>query len=188
MKISNLAGPAGDPASIELKAGLEDVRTSIAAVASDLRDLSHLLRPATLEILGLVRSLQSQCEEFERLRAIETTFQAAVSDGDASPAAATCLYRVLQEALQNIEKHSGSRSAHVTLTRRSDRLEMRVRDEGKGFVSEETKSAGIGLMNMKDRMRILGGELIVNSRPGWGTEIVVVVPALPQVDQVAQVG
>lgn len=179
MKISDLARRSRDPVSIELRAGLEDVRNSIASVADDLRDLSHRLRPATLELLGLVQSLRAQCNEFQRFCKVNTTFEATASDHDASPESAMCLYRVLQEGLTNIAKHSGSSTASVTLTRQAGHLEMRIRDEGKGLISSKESGVGIGLMNMRDRMLVLGGDLILNSRPGGGTEVVVRVPASP---------
>ena len=150
----------------ELDAGLEDVRESIVAVAGDLRDLSHQLHPAMLGLLGLVRALRALCEEFQRARGIETVFEVSASDQDASEQAAMCLYRVLQESLMNIAKHSGSTSARVSLTRQADQLEMRVRDEGRGFNPDAEGRQGIGLMNIEERVRLLNGKLIVNSNPG----------------------
>ena len=183
VKIGNLAGRDRASASTELDAGLEDVRASIVAVAGDLRDLSHQLHPAMLGLLGLVRALRAQCEEFQRARGIETVFEVSASDQDASEQAAICLYRVLQESLMNIAKHSGSGSARVSLTRQADQLEMRVRDEGRGFNPDAEGRQGIGLMNIEERVRLLNGKLVVNSNPGGGTEIVVQVPAVPLTQQ-----
>ena len=152
----------------DLDAGLEDVRESIVAVAGDLRDLSHQLHPTMLALLGPIRALRALCEEFQRARGIETVFEASASDQDASEQAAMCLYRVLQESLMNIAKHSGSTSARVTLTRQADQLEMRVRDEGRGFIPGQDVRQGIGLTNIEERVRLLEGELVVNSKPGRG--------------------
>jgi signal transduction histidine kinase len=149
-------------------------------VAEDLHGLSRQLHPARLELLGLVRALRAQCSEFERTRRIETVFEASVSNEDASPQAAICLYRLLQESLMNIANHSGSKKAYVTLDRVEDQLEMRVRDEGQGFIPGETEVKGIGLTNMEERVCLLNGKLIINSRPGKGTEIVIRIPALSQ--------
>ena len=143
LKLSNLGRNGGGPAANELNEGFEDARKSIAAVADDLRDLSHQLHPGTLEILGLVRSLQGQCDEFQRVRGIETTFEAFASDDDASLETAICLYRVLQEGLQNIAKHSGSANASMTLARQANLLEMRIRDEGTGFPAITTNKVGV---------------------------------------------
>jgi PAS domain S-box-containing protein len=178
MKITNLAGRDRALSSGELNADLEDVRESISAVAEDLHDLSRQLHPARLELLGLVRALRAQCSEFERTRGIRTVFEATASDDDASPQAATCLYRVLQESLTNVAKHSGSKSASVSLDRERDQLELRIRDEGQGFELGISGGTGIGLRNVEERVRLLNGKLVVKSSPGKGTEIVVRVPAV----------
>ena len=178
MKITNLAGRDRPLSAGELNADLEDVRESISSVAEDLHGLSRQLHPARIELLGMERALRAQCSEFERTRGIETVFEASVSNEDASPQAATCLYRLLQESLMNIAIHSGSKKAYVSLDRDGDQLEMSVRDEGKGFISGETGVKGIGLMNMRERVWLLNGKLIVNSSPGKGTEIVMRIPAL----------
>ena len=181
MKIGNLAGRDRASASGELDAGLEDVRESIVAVAGDLRDLSHQLHPTMLALLGMVRSLRALCEEFQRARGIKTVFESSACDEDASEQAAMCLYRVLQESLMNIAKHSNASHARITLTRQADQLEMRVRDDGQGFVPGGDGRQGIGLTNIEERVRLLEGKLVINSEPGSGTEIVVCLPAAPQV-------
>ncbi len=183
MKITSLAGRGRDSAATELDADLEEVRKSIAAVAGDLRDLSHQLHPAALEILGLVRALRARCEEFQRARGVETTFEATVSDEDTSPHTALCLYRVLQEVLMNIAKHAGNARARVTLARRADHVEMRIQDDGPGFLPQEISGKGLGLKSIEERVKLLGGRVRVNSRPGSGTEIEVRVPAQAGVRQ-----
>src|SRR4029077_11694645 len=103
-------------------------RKSIATVAGDLRELSHRLHPATLEILGFLRALRAQCDDLQRLRGITSSFETNAIDEDASPPTAMCLFRVLQEGLMNLAKHSGSDRAWVSLMRRGDQLELRIRD------------------------------------------------------------
>jgi signal transduction histidine kinase len=121
--------------------------------------------------------LQAQCEDFQRARGIETEFAASISDDDASEQAAICLYRVLQESLMNVAKHSGSARAYVALTRKDNYLELRIRDAGHGFNVDAEARHGIGLLNMEERVRLLDGKMVVNSNPGGGTEVVVTVPA-----------
>ena len=183
MKITNLAGVDRALTSSDLNADLEDVRDSITSVAEDLHGLSRELHPARLELLGLVRALRAQCNEFQRTREIEITFDASASDQDATQQAATCLYRVLQESLTNVAKHSESKTARVNLDRRGDELEMRVRDHGKGFSSDDAGGNGIGLVNMEERVRLLKGSLIIKSSRGNGTEIIVRLPAASQVQR-----
>src|SRR5271157_625687 len=179
MKIGNLSTKDRNLTPEELDSHLEEIRKSTVAVANDLRDLSHQLHPALLQLLGLVRALRALCEEFQRARGIETVFEASASDQDASEPAAMCLYRVLQESLMNVSKHSDSTSTRVSLIRQADQLEMRVRDEGRGFNPDAEGRQGIGLMNIEERVRLLNGKLSVNSNPGGGTEIVVQIPAVP---------
>ena len=94
---------------------LEDIRKTTAAVANDLRDLSHQLHPAMLEILGTGRRIAGAVRGVSSVPAgLRRSLSASISDADASPQAAMCLYRVLQESLMNIAKHSGSASAHVS--------------------------------------------------------------------------
>ena len=181
MKIGNLTGRDGASSPEELDASLEEIRKSTTAVASDLRDLSHQLHPAMLGLLGLIRALQAQCEEFQRIRGIQTVFETSISDRDASPQTATCLYRVLQEALMNVAKHSGSSVARVSLDRSGTELAMRIRDQGQGFPDEAAALKGIGLLNMRERVQFLNGTLTVNSSPGNGAEVLVRVPAMPPV-------
>ena len=181
MKIGSLTGQDRSSTPEELDAGLEEIRKATAAVASDLRDLSHQLHPAMLGLLGLVRALQAQCEEFQRICGIQTTFESSISDADASSQTATCLYRVLQEALMNLAKHSGSKVARVSLNRIGTELVMQIRDEGHGFPRDAAGLKGIGLLNMRERVQFLNGTLTVNSSPGNGAEILIRVPALPAV-------
>lgn len=181
IKIGKLAGRDRTASPGEIDAGLEDIRKATAAVASDLRDLSHQLHPAMLELLGLDAALRLQCEEFQRTCGIETHYKATVSDEDATPQVATCLYRVLQESLMNISKHSGSAIAHVCLERNGDKLLLRIWDQGRGIESRAAGRRGVGLANVEERVRLLNGELIVKSEPGNGTEILVALPSVPAV-------
>jgi signal transduction histidine kinase len=177
MKIGNLAGRERGSTSEERDADLEDVRKATAAVAADLRDLSRQLHPAMLELLGLTRAMRAHCEDFQRARGIETTFKNSISDSEASSQAGMCLYRVLQESLMNVSKHSGSPTAHVSLCRLADQIEMRIRDEGRGFDPVGEVRQGIGLRSMEERVRLLEGTLTIDSKPGSGTEIVLRIPA-----------
>ena len=176
MKITRLVGHDRALSAGELNADLEEVRESISSVAEDLHGLSRQLHPARLELLGLIGALRAQCADIERAGGIRILFEAQASNEDASPPVATCLYRVLQESLMNVAKHSESQIAHVTLLRLGEQLEMRVRDEGHGFAVGEGAGEGIGLTNMEERVSLLNGKLIVNSTPGKGTEILVKLP------------
>ncbi len=177
MKITSLAGRGRSAEAAEMDADLEELRKSIAGVAGDLRDLSHQLHPAALEILGLVRALRSRCDEFQQARGVETRFESDVADEDASPQSALCLYRVLQELLMNVAKHASGAKAHVRLNRQASHFELCITDEGPGFVLKEGAHKGIGLKSVQERVNLLGGTVVVRSNPGSGTQVCVRVPA-----------
>src|SRR6185295_16013298 len=92
------------------------------------------------------------------------------------PDVALCLYRVAQESLRNISKHSGAKSAELTLVKNEESIELRIADHGRGFdVKVPSRGEGLGLVSMEERVRLLGGSLEVNSQPGAGTELKVYV-------------
>ena len=93
------------------------------------------------------------------------------------PEIALCLYRVLQKALQNVVKHSRSPHTHVALTGHTDDLRLTVNDSGTGFDPHEAiRRPGLGLTSMRERLKIVGGQLSIQSEPGRGTMILAVVP------------
>ena len=88
-----------------------------------------------------------------------------------------CLYRVLQEALQNVVKHSASRHAHVSLNGQIDTINLTVKDSGTGFDPQEAmRGRGLGLTSMKERLKVVGGRLSIHSQPGHGTIVHAVAP------------
>ena len=177
MRIGSLTGSGRTSTPAELDAGLEAIRDATTGLANDLRDLSRHLHPAMLELLGFTSAMEALCEEFERAKGIQITFASSVHDNDASTQVATCLYRVLQESLMNIAKHADSNSADVSLSRQKNHLQMRIRDEGKGFDLETVERRGLGLVNMEERVQFLLGTFSLKSKLGAGTEIVVRIPA-----------
>lgn len=177
MKLGNLAGGEQSTTLAEWRAGLEDIRRATTSIANDLRDLSHQLHPAMLELLGLVAAMRAQCDEFQRTWNIATVCEMTVSDEDASPKATICLYRVLQEGLMNIAKHSGSGTARVSLESRGGQLELRIRDEGRGIDPGAEGRQRMGLTSIEERVRLLNGKFSVNNNPGSGTEIFVSIPS-----------
>ena len=88
----------------------------------------------------------------------------------------TCVYRVVQEALHNCEKHSGARKVRVTVRQLNDSLLAEVEDDGCGFASTERRSTGLGLLGMRERSANAGGSLNIDSAPGQGTRIVLRIP------------
>jgi signal transduction histidine kinase/ABC-type uncharacterized transport system substrate-binding protein len=155
-------------------AKLQDRATGLA---DHIRRLSHNLHSSTLEHVGLAAALKAYCDEFTeqegiavRLR-IEGGLEAIPSD------VALCLYRVAQESLRNIARHSGAASAEVTLTGSGKALELRVADQGRGFDRKQSESRrGLGLASMEERVKLLRGSLDLKTQPGAGTELMAQIP------------
>ena len=155
---------------------IEKAREKVMSLATDVQELSHRLHPARLEYLGIAASADALCREVSRDRAVAITFNAESVPEGVSGTVAVCLYRVLQEALQNAIKHSGAPKIDVTLRGGVDHIELIVHDFGAGFEVSTTEGRGLGLTSMKERARACGGRLTILSEPQHGTTIHASVP------------
>ena len=146
-------------------------------LSKDLRLLSHGLHPGLLQHLGLVEALRMRAEEVCLEHGIQVAVDVEGELGDVPDDAALCLYRVAQEALQNVVKHSGARSARLSLGREARRMVMHVEDNGKGFNPGETRrSSGLGLHSLDERVKMAGGRFTVESSAGTGTTVRATIP------------
>jgi two-component system sensor histidine kinase UhpB len=148
----------------------------MTGLSERIRRISHQLHSSTLEHVGLVEALKLHCSEFLEQNGVAVTTTVGGDIEPLPPDTALCLYRVAQESLRNVVKHSGARSANLTLLRNGDSIEFRIVDHGTGF-DQDRKRDGLGLVSMEERVRLLGGSLEVKSQPGAGTELRVYVPA-----------
>ena len=149
----------------------------IADLASDIQALSHNLHPPKLELLGLKAAVTGLCKELTNRQdvIIDVSFE-NIPDA-LPPEISLCLYRVLQEALQNVLKHCPSRRAQVSLSGHADNITLTVDDSGPGFDTHEAKRRpGLGLTSMKERLKVVGGQLFIRSQPGHSTTIRAVAP------------
>ena len=164
--------------------GLKDLRTNLSEVAEEVHDLSRQLHPSILDDLGLVQAVQAECAAFTRKTGIDLSFSPHDLPGSVSQQPALCLYRVIQEALQNISKHSQAASASITLQGLSDGIRLLIEDKGIGFDPQGVKTkAGIGLSSMHERVRLVNGTISFTSKPGQGSEIEVFIPVGGEHDQ-----
>jgi signal transduction histidine kinase len=145
-----------------------------------VRNISVLLRPAMLDDLGLVPALLFQLEEFMRRSGIECEF---VEEGVADQLpdmVKTCVYRAVQEALHNCEKHARATSVRVTVRQLPDCLTAEIEDSGRGFQFDQRRmlsgSSGLGLLGMRERVSAARGTLVIDSAPGRGTRVAVRIP------------
>jgi signal transduction histidine kinase len=147
-------------------------------IAQTVHALSHRLHPAKLQLMGLVPSLSSLQREFSKTGVAVTFTHRNVPDR--LPFDLTlCLFRVVQEALQNAVKHGSARKVTVDLTGNPRGLSLTIVDDGVGFEVDALSAKGLGLVSMKERLEPLGGTLEIHSRPGAGTRLNAFVPAPP---------
>jgi PAS domain S-box-containing protein len=146
-------------------------------VSSSLHDLSHQLHPHKLDTLGLVAALGGFCNEISRQHNLRVQFVHHDVPGQIPKEVTLCLFRIVQEALRNVVKHSGGTEAEVELSGHGDRIDLCISDSGAGFSLEHVKAeTGLGLISMRERLRLVRGHLSVESEPSHGTRIRVRVP------------
>ncbi len=163
---------------------LERARALAERSVQSVRNISVTLRPALLDDLGLVPALQFLLEDFLRRSGIACEFKEEGVEDQLPDSVKTCVYRVVQEALHNCEKHSGASKVRVSVRQFPDWLMAEVEDDGRGFraggqaVSQATSPShsGLGLLGMRERAGIAGGSLTVDSAPGAGTRIALRIP------------
>jgi len=159
---------------------LHAAHEQIRSLSSSLRKIAYHLYPAALEHLGLAQTVESFVREFGDREHMEIQFHAESLLGAIEPHTALCLYRIVQESLQNIARHSKAKSAEVSLSRYHGVIQLRVKDAGAGFDFDSVeKKGGLGLRSMEERARACGGSFQINAQPGEGTEIVVRIPDTP---------
>ena len=146
-------------------------------LATDIQALSHRLHSSKLEIVGLTAASAGLCEELSDRQRVEIDFHSEHIPKTLPPGISLCLFRVLQEALQNATKHSGSRRFRVLLKSQGDYVELTVEDSGVGFDPQGAVGGrGLGLTSMRERLGLVGGQLSIHSELGRGTTIQARVP------------
>jgi signal transduction histidine kinase/ABC-type uncharacterized transport system substrate-binding protein len=146
-------------------------------IGDDLHSLSHRLHSSTLETLGLVLGLSSLCHEFTEQQGIQVDFANENITRGIDPEVALCLFRIVQEALRNVKKHSGANRAEVRLRGEGEQLYLSVSDAGTGFdVHASRNRAGLGIRSMEERLRFVGGRMEITATRNHGTTLNVCIP------------
>jgi PAS domain S-box-containing protein len=172
----DLLADSGPDSPIANSDRLRELSAQIKVMSSAVHDLSHQLHPSKLEQLGLVGAVRGLCRELSQRHGLDVKFTHYPEPGAMSQDAALCLYRIVQEALQNVVKHSGSRHAAVELRGTPDAICLRVVDDGIGFDLDSVDKGGLGLVSMRERLYLVGGEIVIDARPAGGTRINVRIP------------
>jgi signal transduction histidine kinase len=152
------------------------MRADLARPGDDDHALAYQLHPSVLDDLGLSEALKVECEQFSRresIRAQLTTFEAP---SEVPPDVSVCLFRIAQEALRNAARHSHASRVSLAVTASNGSVRMTVSDDGVGFVPAQRRARSLGHASMRERARLLGGTLEIESAPGSGTTVNVSVP------------
>jgi PAS domain S-box-containing protein len=169
--------PALAPAGLQR---LEEILEHASGLGSEIQALSHRLHSSKLEYLGLGAAASSFCRELSDRHGVEIDFHSKGVPKELRQEIALCLFRVLQESLQNAIKHSGSQRFEVCLRGASNEIELTVLDSGIGFNPEEAIiGRGLGLTSMRERLKLVNGKLSIDSRAQLGTTIRATVPLSP---------
>jgi signal transduction histidine kinase len=162
------------------------LRASIAGLTEDLHRICYGLHPVLLDNLGLSAAVEFLCEEYTRMRGFQVTFLRR-GVPPISQNISLGLYRVVQEALHNVAKHAGADRATVVLCGSGNCIRVAIRDNGCGFDPTRGRvKNGLGLISIRERVRLLGGRCDIRTKPGSGVRIAVCVPLASAQNGVAQ--
>jgi signal transduction histidine kinase len=159
---------------VETVGALHNMWQTVSEISSEIHHLSRQLHPSTLGA-GLGSALRTFCEGVERQHGLKIMVTCQHVPDAVPSDDAMCVYRVAQEAISNIVKHSQVKEARLELVGTSDHLELRISDEGRGFEYDTERERGLGLLSMRERLRLVGGTLRIRAGAG-GTEVVAQVP------------
>ena len=154
----------------ELDRELAETKGMANQAMQELLTLARALRPTALDDLGLNAALAAHVDDIGRQTSIEATFESEGDFSDVAPETQLVAYRVAQESLSNVVRHSGAEHVRVRLRRNGNGLELTVSDDGRGFVLADDEG-GLGIPGMRERTLLVGGELEIESQPPVGTRV-----------------
>ena len=154
---------------------LEEIAETTSSTIEEVREIAHNLRPVELDRLGLIQAVGSMAEKVSRSGSIDVSLDFDALDGLLTKETEISVYRIVQEGLNNLIKHSDATKVTVAIKRDADDLVVSVKDNGKGIMTGPNGSGrgGFGLSSIEERSRILGGSFVVDSQPGAGTSLTV---------------
>ena len=165
------------PSADLLSQGLSELRSDLSDLGMDIQTISHRLHSSKLEYLGIVAAASSFCREFSEKKGVEIDFRSEGVPKNLSPEIGLCLFRVLQEAVGNAVKYSRSDHLEVALEEVAHSIQLQVCDFGIGFDPEEVAAGrGLGLISMKERLKLVNGSLYIDTGPNRGVLIRATVP------------
>lgn len=177
-KIDNTLDKAGDDSSLpEVRQRISSMTTLIEATINTVRRIASELRPGLLDDLGLVAAIEWQIEQFQCRSGLTCHWTNETHEIELSRERATAVFRILQEILTNVLRHARAANLYVKLSLSRDCLELEVKDDGVGITeSQRMNTQSLGLLGMKERALLVGGEVHISGKPDAGTTVVVRVP------------
>lgn len=158
------------------RAGLTRIKQHMGQLSDDIHRISRRLHPAVLDDLGLIAAIEQECRAFFERGGPPVEFEPTGDLASVRPETQIAIYRLVQEALRNVEKHAQAENVHLRIDGHEG-VRLRIADDGRGFDAQSpTWRRGLGLTSMEERSRQLGGHFTARSKPGQGTEIEVWLP------------
>jgi len=161
----------------EIAKSLETIVPIIQTSLEESRRIQMDLRPSVLDDLGIVPTLEWFCRDYQKIYShIRIEKETHIKESDLSPELKTVIYRVTQEAMNNIAKHSKANLVRLSLNKKENKIELTIRDNGIGFdleqvIDREESKRGLGLTSMRERIQLSGGSSVIESTPGQGTTL-----------------
>lgn len=162
---------------VEIHNRISSMTTLIETTINTVRRIASELRPGVLDDLGLVPAIEWQIEQFQARSGLKCHWTNNASDIELSRERATAVFRILQEILTNVLRHARAANLYVKLGRSKNYFELEVKDDGQGITENQRQNAGsLGLLGMKERALLVGGEVRITGKEGGGTTVLVRVP------------
>ena len=181
VELANLSRKIRNQQMDGLDTQVDEIKEMLDDSVGVVRNMALLLRPSMLDDLGLVPALQWQAREVSKRTGVRVKVAAEAVSEDLPEEHKTCIYRVVQEALHNCAQHSEARMVRVTVRQDPDRIWLAIQDDGKGFDTQMER--GMGLLGIQERVSHLGGTFSVESQPGTGAILGIVLPLAKAGDQ-----
>jgi signal transduction histidine kinase len=176
IELRNLSNGArlDDPSRDQSRTAIESIKSLVEGSIRVVRNMALLLRPSMLDDLGLVPALKWQAREVSKRTTMDVNVVAEIWSDDFPDEYKTCIFRVVQEALNNCSNHARAAGVRIHIQQEHDRLTLSIRDDGQGFDTAHVR--GLGLLGIQERVARLGGKCGIHSEPGNGTVLTVALP------------
>ncbi len=174
VELRNLSTGLGARSGEQSRTHVETIKSLVENTVRVVRNMALLLRPSMLDDLGLIPALKWQARESAKLTSMDVSVATELESDNLPDDYKTCIYRVVQEALNNCVRHSRATTVRIRVEQKEDRLLLIIQDDGQGFDVQQVK--GLGLLGIQERVTRLGGKSSVHSQPGGGTILTVELP------------